>query len=312
MWGASDLIECLIFITLALMFVYTDFLTLRFIRRYLLGARESVAGFAGPAQENQKNLVAELNRRVGTLKAIASSAPFLGLAGTCYGILCLFARGYIGLRGIAPIPLQISVALVATASGLIVAIPAAVCHNVLRSCLERLESKHSSTLLEITLRSYGFAQTLPLPRRFTGMPAFALIGAPILAILVPFFTFFGRFQPIGLPVHLLKIGWSDYESFPIVISVIGPSASGESRVYVNSKETPWSELNDTLRRELEVRPHPIVYVAAEENVWWAHVASTIDVARGLRAEVVLLTAKPKIRSSHQLGARNKRGRHASE
>jgi biopolymer transport protein ExbD len=309
MWRVSDLIECLIFISLALMLVYTVFVTARFFRRYFLGPRKPPADFVPSSQQNQKNLIAELSRGVGTLKAIASCAPFLGLAGTCYGILCLFFRGFIVSKYFSTptISLEFSTALVATAAGLIVAAPAAVCYNVLRTCLDTFGSKRSSTLLEATPRLYGFAQTLPLRGRFTGVPAFALIAAPVLAILLPMFVLLLHHSrtPMGLPVRLLKMGVSESDSAPIVVSVIGSGPMTLPVVYVNSKETPWNELGDTLRRQLAVRPHWTVYVTGEDDVPWGDVANAIDVARGLHAEVVLLTAKPTIRSSHQPGTKAK-------
>jgi len=305
MWRASDLVECLIFIGLALMLAYTAFVTVRFFRRYFLARRESFVSLADSApgsEQNKKNLVADLSRGVGTLQSIASAAPFLGLAGTCYGILCLFSRGYVGLRGVAAIPSQVSVAFVATAAGLIVAITAAISYNILRTCLGKFENSRSSTLVEATPRIYGFAQTLPLQRRFSAMPAFALIGAPILAILIPFFAFFRRFDvPLGLPVHIMEIGVANHDSEPIIISVVGTSASDLPVLCVNSKETPWGDLGNTLRSQLKARPHWTVYVEGGKDVPWTLLAYVIDVARGLHAEVVLLTVAPRIDRSHQWG-----------
>jgi biopolymer transport protein ExbB/TolQ/biopolymer transport protein ExbD len=298
MWRASDLIECLIFLALALMLVYTLFVTARFFRRYFLARRKSFfygSGATAESQQSKKNFIAELSCGVGTLKAIAAYAPFLGLAGTAYGILALFSRGLIGATYPfdSTIPLEVSTALVATAAGLIVAIPTAVCYNVLCIRLERLRTACSGALLQVTRRSYGFAQTLPLRRRFTGMPAFALIAAPVLAILLPMFALLlYPGTPRGLSVHLLKIAVGNYDPAPVVVSVIDAGPTSEPKVYVDSKETSWSELDGTLKRQLRLRPRWIVYVAADENVSWSHVAYAIDVARGLQAEVVLLTARP--------------------
>jgi hypothetical protein len=300
MWRMSDLVECLIFVALALMFVYTTFVTVRFFRRYFLACRESsflVPDFTPAFHRSKKNLVAELSRGVGTLRSIGSAAPFLGLAGTCYGILLAFFRGYGGSRAsvIAAISSELSASLVATAAGIIVAIPAAISYNILRTRLEKFESDRSGMLLEATPRSYGYAQTLPLRRRFSGFPAFALIGAPVLALLVPLFALFQRFQiPMGLSVH---IDASEVHSTPIVISVLAASASVPSAVYVNSKKTPWDELDSTLRRQLNVRPRRVVYVEAETGASWRDVLNAIDVARGFRTEVVLLTTAPRIGSS---------------
>jgi biopolymer transport protein ExbB/TolQ len=300
MWRVSDLVECLIFISLALMLAYTVFVTARFFRRYFLARREALADFAFASQRSRKSLIAELSRGVETLKAIAFAAPFLGLAGTCYGMLCLFFRAlfFSILFSIPALSLELSTALVATTAGLIAAIPAAVCYNVLRTRLEKFESNCSRTLVEATPRSYGFAQTLPLRRRFSGFPAFALMGAPVLAILIPMFASVDTRRAVGLPVHLLKIGVSDYGLPPIVVSVANTSSSGVSAIYVNSKETSWNELGNTLRNDLKVRPRWIVYVEGGDVVPWADLAYAIDVAKGLRAEVVLLTS-PRIESGHQ-------------
>jgi biopolymer transport protein ExbD len=304
MWRVSDLVEGLIFFALALMLVHTVFVTVRFSRRYARVRREPWSDAPDATRDSQRstrNLVAELSCGVGTLQSIAFTAPLLGLAGTTYGILCLLYRGLASLKWpyAAAISLEMSTALVATAAGLMVAIPAAISYNVLCTRLQKLEGHRSSTLLEAIPRTYGFAQTLPLRRRFSDFPAFALIAAPFFAILVPMFALMLRPSiSVGLPVHLLKIGVSDDESIPIVISVIGTSATGASEVYVNSTNTPWNELGNTLRIQLRVRPHWIVYIAGEDNVPWAHVATAIDVARGLHAKVVLLTAKPLIKSGN--------------
>lgn len=173
MWRASDLVECLIFFGLVLMFAYTGFVMVRFFRRYFLTLRESFGPFGDSArapERSNRSLVADLSRGLGTLQSITFAAPFLGLAGTYYGILCLFARGWFW-RSAVWSPIQTSAALVATAAGLIVAIAAAVSYNVLRTRLEKFESSRTSTLLEAAPRCYGFAQTLSLRRQFSGMPA---------------------------------------------------------------------------------------------------------------------------------------------
>jgi hypothetical protein len=309
MWRASDLVECLIFIGLALLLAYTVFVTVRFFRRYFLGRRKPFVLFADctpSSEQSRKNFVADLSRGVGTLQSIAFAAPFLGLAGTYYGILCLFARGWFWSFSWWS-PIDLSVALIATAAGLIVALPAAISYNVLRICLEKFEHSGSSTLLTATPCSYGFAQTLPLRRRFSGPPAFALIAAPILALLILMVALMLRPRTsTGLPVHLLRIGVSDHYSEPIIVRVVGGNASFPV-LYVNSKETEWGDLDSTLRSRLKARPPRwTVYVEGGNDVPWMLVTYVIDVARGLRAEVVLLTSPPRIDSSHSRKARTKK------
>lgn len=300
MWRATDLVECVIFIGLALMLAYTAFVTLRFFRRYFLSRRKSYGSHADLAPgsgQRKKNLLADLSHGVETLQSIVFAAPFLGLAGSCYCILCLFTGGYtwIGLW----FGFDMSVALVSTAAGLLVAIAAAVSHNILRICLEKLEDGRTCTLLEPAPRSYGFAQTLPLRRRFSGMPAFALTGVPVLGFLLLFMNAFGGPTSTGLPVHLLKTGVSVRDSESTIISVVDAGPTAPAVLYVNSTETPWNELGNTLRSQLKLRPDWIVYVWGEDTVAWAYVANAIDAVRGLHAEVVLLSGAQSTDRSHR-------------
>ncbi len=86
-------------------------------------------------------LVADLGLGLGTLRTIASSAPFIGLAGTCFGILNAFQG--IGMEkssAIAMIASYIAEALLMTAVGLFVAVPAVWLHNCLWRRVEVLKS----------------------------------------------------------------------------------------------------------------------------------------------------------------------------
>jgi hypothetical protein len=307
MWRVSDLVECLIFLALALMLVYTALVTVRSFRRYFLACREFsslVPDFAPASERSRKNLVAELCRGAGTLQSIASAAPFLELAGTCYGILSALFRGYEGSRNspLAAISAGMAAALVTTVAGLFVATSAAVSYNVLRTRLENLGSR-LNVLLQPRADSF---RTLLLQKRFSGLPPFALIGAPVLALLIPLFLAFQRFQiPMGFFVRPLKIALSDHNSLAIVISVIRVNATGPTFVYVNSKQTPWDELGAVVLSQLRVHPNGIVYVEAGNIVPWADVMNAIDAVQGLQTDVTLLTVAPKINSSHLSGAKSK-------
>ena len=71
-------------------------------------------------------------RLMTTLASIASSAPFVGLLGTVYGIMDAFQR--IGAQKSASLPVVapgIGAALVTTLMGLVAAIPALVFYNLL-------------------------------------------------------------------------------------------------------------------------------------------------------------------------------------
>lgn len=100
-------------------------------------------------QRSRRMLAADLQRGIGTLSTIAGSAPFIGLLGTVFGIMNAF-RG-IGMEkamGLRMVASYIGEAVVTTAMGLIVAIPAVWFHNYLRSRMEVFESEMSNATLE--------------------------------------------------------------------------------------------------------------------------------------------------------------------
>lgn len=72
----------------------------------------------------------KLEKRVPFLATIASSAPFIGLFGTVWGILVTFQRiGLTGSTNLATVGPGIADALVATAAGLFAAVPAVMFYN---------------------------------------------------------------------------------------------------------------------------------------------------------------------------------------
>jgi len=76
------------------------------------------------------NETMELSHGLGFLASISNSSPFIGLFGTVWGIMDSFRE--IGLKGsanLAAVAPGISEALIATAAGLFVAIPAALFYN---------------------------------------------------------------------------------------------------------------------------------------------------------------------------------------
>jgi biopolymer transport protein ExbB/biopolymer transport protein TolQ len=93
----------------------------------------------------------DLKRGLGFLASIGSTAPFIGLFGTVVGIINAF-RGIAatGSGGMAVVSGGIAEALVATALGIFVAIPAVVAFNYFSGKLEQFQvemNKASSELL---------------------------------------------------------------------------------------------------------------------------------------------------------------------
>ncbi|TGW15691.1 MotA/TolQ/ExbB proton channel family protein [Candidatus Hepatobacter penaei] len=86
--------------------------------------------------------IASLEQGVGFLASMASTAPFVGLFGTVWGIMMSFSAiaesGDTNLTVVAP---AISEALFATALGLFVAIPATLAYNKITNLLRAYETE---------------------------------------------------------------------------------------------------------------------------------------------------------------------------
>jgi biopolymer transport protein ExbB len=100
--------------------------------------REAVADILASALIRERNL---LERRLIVLGTLGNNAPFVGLFGTVLGIIKAFNDLAItGSAGVSVVMAGISSALVATAFGILVAIPAVIANNYFRSRLEEIES----------------------------------------------------------------------------------------------------------------------------------------------------------------------------
>lgn len=92
----------------------------------------------------------DLRRGIGSLATIATITPFIGLFGTVIGIINAFTgMAMTGSGGIGAVSAGIAEALVATALGLGVAIPAAWMFNYFTGKLERLQIEMSNSSSEL-------------------------------------------------------------------------------------------------------------------------------------------------------------------
>jgi biopolymer transport protein TolQ len=103
--------------------------------------------------------MARLERHLNWLATAATVSPFIGLLGTVWGIIDAFSAlgmaGSASLRAVAP---GISEALIATALGLLAAIPAAIAYNyfthLLREMVARMDD-FSLEFLNLAERNHG-------------------------------------------------------------------------------------------------------------------------------------------------------------
>jgi biopolymer transport protein ExbB/biopolymer transport protein TolQ len=93
---------------------------------------------------------AELKRGVSTLATIGSTAPFVGLFGTVLGIINAF-KGIAAAKstGLAAVAGGISEALVTTAIGLFVAVPAVWVYNYFSGKVESFDVEMSNSSSEL-------------------------------------------------------------------------------------------------------------------------------------------------------------------
>ena len=95
--------------------------------------------------------IASLESNIGSLATIASSSPFIGLFGTVWGIMVSFqsiaASKNTTLAVVAP---GIAEALLATAFGLIAAIPAVIFYNKFTSTIDDISNRTEDFRIELT------------------------------------------------------------------------------------------------------------------------------------------------------------------
>jgi hypothetical protein len=252
--------------------------------------------------DSRKMFAAELSPQLYTLRSIAHSAPFLGLAGSCVGILDSFTG--IGMQrgtALAIISLNLSRAPITTAAALLVTVPAIWSYNHLRTLLDLLEIEISGRAHQtIRYQCVGIAQSLPLKKQFSRLPSSAVTVAPCLALVIVGFMTFSSFSiSRGLPVGLQRphglAARNEYFAVDPAVVAVAIGGDGMPVLYVDSMKTPWGELRTTVENELKLRPRKVVYVEGENGVRWMDVANVIDLIEP-DATVVLSTMTPDMKS----------------
>jgi biopolymer transport protein TolQ len=118
------------------------------------GARDRLMNTLSRSLErvfNQQNL--RLEGWLPALAIVSSSAPYIGLFGTVLGIIDAFAGiGTTGVTSLAVVAPGISESLVATAGGLMAAIPAMIAYNIYRNRLRELNTQMKNFALDVTNR----------------------------------------------------------------------------------------------------------------------------------------------------------------
>ena len=111
--------------------------------RYMksLGGRSSAVEMArNESERSLENISADMRRGLSVLASVGSVAPFVGLLGTVVGIIGAFQGiAATGSGGLAAVSAGIAEALIETAFGLMVAIPAVLLFNWLTAKINAIE-----------------------------------------------------------------------------------------------------------------------------------------------------------------------------
>src|SRR5256714_11609527 len=95
--------------------------------------------------------IAELKENLGVLATIGATAPFVGLFGTVLGIIHAFEKMATSGGGIASVSAGIAEALMTTAFGLFVAIPAVWAYNYFQNRIDRFTVEMSNSGSEMSI-----------------------------------------------------------------------------------------------------------------------------------------------------------------
>jgi biopolymer transport protein ExbB len=110
------------------------------VERWLFYRRVDLAQYS-----NAQLLEITLTRRLVIIGTVAANAPYIGLLGTVLGIMLTFhTMGTSGTMAVNTIMIGLSLALKATAVGLMVAIPCVVMNNVLRRRVAELMTQYKA------------------------------------------------------------------------------------------------------------------------------------------------------------------------
>ena len=282
-------------IVLALMLVYLFAVVIHVCYRYYSARRVRRIDSADSA--DIKSLAAFLNMKTRSLKSIALTAPCLGLAGTCLGILSAFWDAGMGKHAtLAIIATRIALALIPTAAAIPVAVLAICSYNCLSRRMELFQGEAFEEGQERG-RHFRRARRFPPAERFAELPAFGLLGA---------LPAFGLLTALGLTV-LIKVymplaplprsrGFyvelaSTHCEFARDDRLIVLHITDTGKLFLNLEQEDWNNLANRLSQIYSMREHRTVYLLADSNVPFRTVAEALDTIDQLDIQVQLLTPK---------------------
>jgi len=264
-------------IVLALMLVYVFAVVIHVCCRYYLARRAR-----GVDSASKRRLASVLSVEVGSLKSIALTAPYLGLVGTCDGILSAF--GGIGMQkdaALAIIATRIALALIPTAAGIPVAVLATCSYNYLRTRIGLLADEAFDEG-QRRGRHFQGSGRIPLTKRFSELPAFGLIAAPVLAIAIMGCMTVASFHTsTGFDVELASARCE----YDVVDRLIVLHITDAGKVFLNQEQEDRNHLADRLSEIYRMREYRTLYLLADSGVPFQTVADVLDTVENAPATV---------------------------
>jgi len=258
-------------IVLALMLIYLFAVVIHVCCRYYLARRAR-----GIDSVSRRALAPFLGIEMRSLKSIALTAPYLGLAGTCVGILSALGGGAMQRDTLrAMVATKIGLALIPTAAGIPVAVLATCLYNYFRTRVDLLGGEVFDQGQQRG-RHFRGSSRFPPTKRFSELPALGLIAAPGLAILIAgFMTFVSFHNPTGLYVKL-QAHTSPSEcrdSDVIVLQLLN-----DRSFRINSERVPIEYLSGGLREIFRSRAERTLLVRADPEVSFQEVVTAIGIS----------------------------------
>lgn len=284
-WSWMSSLVRLDIVVLLLMLLYVLRVFIRVSWQCYEAQRSTGVGSAG-----RRTRVATLNIQVGNVSSIVTTAPYLGLAGTCIGILDALVGGVMqkdAFRSL--VATKMGVALVPTAVAMLVAILATCSHKYLRT-LTGLLANDGFDEGQQRGRFFRRASGLPPAKQFSKLPAFALLAAPGLAIAITGIMVFESLRTstgfyVGFAEANCEYGVLDN---PIVLHI-----TDSGKLYLNYEGVELSGLANRLSMIYSMRAHREIYMLADPGVSFRTVAETLDA----------LEDAPSTDGNHSIGAR---------
>jgi len=264
---------------------------------------------AAEIAKNEKRV--QLRRGLNGLSAISITAPFVGLFGSCVGILDSF-RGYAGNKYayLVFVSTSLAQALVPIAVGLIVGVFAMWLLNYKSHRAAMFDADMNLASLELTshLKARELSRRIQVPKNIrmpsNPQPAWVLLSpqigvlySQILLLLVPFallvFPIWSEYVYHSQGLYALTYFADSWQFRHIDCQSWVVRVKSSHAWYLNSAKIESNDLSKALREQIGTRADCIVFFDADPDVDYSDAIHAIDLIGQTPGRVVLLTPQTK-------------------